>query len=769
MYTIMKFLCILFVGNLITISNTSYVRPDEQVLRVTTPEEAHGKPYFLDTIGLAQKYGYYAEKHFVTTEDGYILEIFRIPGSPVSPKAQGKPVVLVQHGLFAVSDVWAFYNRSISYFLADAGYDVWLGNFRGNTYSRSHVKLSPEGSSFWNFTFHELGKYDYPAMIDYILNLTNKPTLTLIGHSMGGTTLVILLSERPEYNKKVHLAVALAPSVYWKKNDPVRSFLLGLIYSFKDALDPTGMSEFLPQSTLGFKLFDVCKKYSIIDLCLELIGLLSGYDPVQMNQEDVFEVIYYFPSGSSTKCVWHYCQHALNGGKFRLYDYERDNYLHYGQSNPPNYKVKNIVTNMAIIYGENDPFSTREDNEELAKRVSTKALLESVDYPRFSHLDFVLAKDIRELLHNRVLEIISEYPELTQQFGYQSEEHSLTTEDGYTLKIFRIQESPSSPKKEGKPVVLLQHGMGVSSNIWGLFNRSLAYTLADAGFDVWLGNYRGNTYGRSHNTLTPGEPSFWNFSWNEIGRMDFAATIDYILKTTNKETLTLIGHSMGGTGIFVLLSERPEYNKKVNVAVAMAPSVFWTQKTPVKSVIEALYSRKQSIDPNGMSEIMAKGTSSMDLMNLCMKHNIMNLCLAALEIELTNGSEQTDMPELLSVMDQLPAGTSTKCMWHYAQLAENGKFRKYDYGESNQQYYGQSEPPDYQLNNIQTNMIIIYSNNDPFCSKDDLEEVVKRVSTKPVLYEVEYPKFSHTDFIAARDLKTLLNDKVVSLISKYQE
>lgn len=38
------------------------------------------------------------------------------------------------------------------------GYDVWLGNARGNTNSRKHLYLSPEQRDFWDFSWHDIGE-----------------------------------------------------------------------------------------------------------------------------------------------------------------------------------------------------------------------------------------------------------------------------------------------------------------------------------------------------------------------------------------------------------------------------------------------------------------------------------------------------------------------------------------------------------------------------------------------------------------------------------
>lgn len=89
--------------------------------------------------------------------------------------------------------------------MSDQDYDVWLVNCRGNRYSRRHITLDPDKDSaeFYNYSYHEIALNDLPAVIDYVLNVTQKNKVIYFGHSQGTTTSYILCSELPEYNDKL--------------------------------------------------------------------------------------------------------------------------------------------------------------------------------------------------------------------------------------------------------------------------------------------------------------------------------------------------------------------------------------------------------------------------------------------------------------------------------------------------------------------------------------------------------------------------------------
>lgn len=83
----------------------------------------------------------------------------------------------------------------------------------------------------WNikfiFSFDEMGYYDIPAFIDYILAKTNQKKIFYLAHSQGNTAFFAMAAQRPEYNEKIRLMVALAPVAFISNTDhPVLKVLV---------------------------------------------------------------------------------------------------------------------------------------------------------------------------------------------------------------------------------------------------------------------------------------------------------------------------------------------------------------------------------------------------------------------------------------------------------------------------------------------------------------------------------------------------------------
>lgn len=117
-------------------------------------------------------------------------------------------------GLECDMNFWLVNDPEITpaFVLANEGYDVWLANNRGTRYGTAHVSLDTKSEEFWSFSQEQMGLYDLPANIDFVLAQTGQESLTYVGHSQGTTQMLLGASLEPAYFQgRVNLFVALAP------------------------------------------------------------------------------------------------------------------------------------------------------------------------------------------------------------------------------------------------------------------------------------------------------------------------------------------------------------------------------------------------------------------------------------------------------------------------------------------------------------------------------------------------------------------------------
>ena len=73
---------------------------------------------------------------------------------------------------------------------------------------------------------------------------------------------------------------------------------------------------------------------------------------------------------------------------------------------------------------------------------------------------------------------------------------------------------------------------------------------------------------------------------DEMSTIDLPKFIDTVLEKTGQKKLTYIGLSMGTTLSYILLSEKPEYNDKMNVVISIAPVAFFAP--PFRPLVDLL-------------------------------------------------------------------------------------------------------------------------------------------------------------------------------------
>uniref|UniRef100_A0A182URJ6 Partial AB-hydrolase lipase domain-containing protein n=2 Tax=Anopheles merus TaxID=30066 RepID=A0A182URJ6_ANOME len=405
----------------------------------TTPATVWRRPpieYERDlVIELIEGAEYPIEKHVLTTTDGYILKLHRIPDPmqyPASgerstdPKVADDPAdgllrfgpaktfrgtVLLMPGLFstAADFVVTGPENGLAFVLADAGYDVWLANVRGSRFSRKNVKLSVADSEFWDFSFHEIGTIDLPAIIDYILRETNAPKLYYVGHNQGMTNLFALLSAKPRYNRKIHHAIGLATIGYLGTTDNrvVRraAELTDKLYSTLKALN---IHELKPTPDIVRLMSGLVCSSDMNELCVEMLRGFFG-STVDRSRHLLPTMVDDLLTSVSTRQLIHIGQ-LMQTKKFQQFDYR--NYMlntqKYAQAKPPEYNLSRVLLPVSLFHGAKDFITSAKDALRLKDELrNVKNFLE---IPDLNHVGFVYSDRLYARVNRKIIEIFNQHP-----------------------------------------------------------------------------------------------------------------------------------------------------------------------------------------------------------------------------------------------------------------------------------------------------------------------------------------------------------------------
>ncbi|XP_012515165.1 PREDICTED: gastric triacylglycerol lipase isoform X2 [Propithecus coquereli] len=321
-------------------------------------------------------WGYPSEEYDVVTEDGYILGINRIP---YGKKNSGNK---------------------------DAGYDVWLGNSRGNTWARRNLYYSPDSVEFWAFSFDEMAKYDLPATIDFIVKKTGQKKLHYVGHSQGTTIGFIAFSTNPMLAERIETFYALAPVATVKYTKSLLNKLKFIPPSFFKII--FGDKIFFPHNFFDqFLATEVCSRQTMDLLCSNALFIICGFDHKNLNMSRLDVYISHNPAGTSVQDALHWSQ-AVRSGKFQAFNWGSpvQNMMHYNQPTPPYYNVTAMNVPIAVWSGGNDWLADPQDVGMLLPKLPNLIYHKEISF--YNHLDFIWAMDAPQEVYNEIVSMMTE-------------------------------------------------------------------------------------------------------------------------------------------------------------------------------------------------------------------------------------------------------------------------------------------------------------------------------------------------------------------------
>ncbi|CAM9323838.1 unnamed protein product [Phaeothamnion confervicola] len=404
---------------------------------------------------LVESEGFYFENHFLTTEDGFVLVLHRViapsgltaksttaatiaaaagnggnsgdmgcgngddscgvsvanggsnDGVPngggarmgskmASGPKNGKkvrPPILLMHGLMQDSEALLCGGRdhSLALILAANGYDVFVGNNRGNRYSHKNLSKAPHEERYWDFSIDELARLDVPAMVHHVLATTGAEKAVYIGFSQGSAQAFAALSSNAALQSKVALMVALSPAA--RAQGLAKSLLSSLVAANLRFLNLLfGRRRVLPTTLMWQRIMSRDTFVRAVD---QAMLYLFTWRSTMVSPERKRQLYPHIYSYSSVKCVSHWFQ-MIRSRRLAMFEDAPP-----GQYIPVAYDITQIKIPVALFYGGRD---TIVEVASLCKTLPRCVL--AYCEPDFEHLDTMWGDIAAKTIFPKVLALL---------------------------------------------------------------------------------------------------------------------------------------------------------------------------------------------------------------------------------------------------------------------------------------------------------------------------------------------------------------------------
>uniref|UniRef100_A0A6G1SG02 Lipase member K n=1 Tax=Aceria tosichella TaxID=561515 RepID=A0A6G1SG02_9ACAR len=395
--------------------------------------------------------------------------------------------------------------------------------------------------------------------------------------------------------------------------------------------------------------------------------------------------------------------------------------------------------------------------------------------------------------------------QLINYAGFEYEEHYVIADDGYVTQLLRLI-NPKADRRQLKwPPVMLFHGANIDNAAYLLAStnahhpekyprdesdgpmtsstRSLAFMLANNGYDVWLMSTRGSNKqnqaflnedeieeARQQHDWKPSKSNFrlvkknrdkyWSYGLDEIIKYELREQIDKVRSLTNSDEVSIFSFSLSTPTTMAFLAANPDYAKKVRHYTQMAPAIAADHFTAIGDLyFEKICPHFKTRGIGFTPSFLVKPVVRQLVFQFSKSHNIRYSLVLKFLNALFGPSEKYQTNLELNFVARIFQPVSFKSIQHYCKNSRTKKLTKFDYGEKkNELIYHEKTPPEYKIDTLEVqNWLVISGTNDALADANTVQRLIEK-TRKPEPVHIQVAGFNHADFLAGVENARYVNE-----------